>query len=70
MLIVLEIYLVIGFFIYLSEKKLINEDEDEIEIYNELNDIAKIMYFLFTVLFWFPILLLYWFTNFFENFHE
>jgi hypothetical protein len=49
---------------------MLNEDEDEIEIYNELNDIAKIMYFLFTVLFWFPILLLYWFTNFFENFHE
>lgn len=68
MLIGLGIYLVIGLFIYLSEIKMINEDEEELEIYDELADREKVLYFIFTVLFWGPILLLYWFTDFFENF--
>jgi hypothetical protein len=65
-LFILSIYLIIGFCIYKYEENLIEEEKlDELELYEELDNNERILFFIFTVLFWFPILVLHWFGNFF-----
>jgi hypothetical protein len=64
MIIILSIYIIIGIILYLIEEKQIKEEEgEELELYDELSDNGKIMFFFFTILFWCPIILSHWFRN-------
>jgi len=66
MIIVLLIYVIIGLFIYFSElRTIINEEPEFIE---DFNYVEHILCFFFVVILWFPILMTYWFTTFFDNF--